>query len=341
MSDMEPVRWGVLSTSMIATKRVIPAMQQSSLLKVAAIASRNLDSAQEHATRLGVPRAYGSYEELLADPAIEVVYIPLPNPMHVEWSIKAMEAGKHVLCEKPVAMNAQEAERLIPVRDRTGKLIEEGFPFVNHPQWHFIRKTIADDVIGKVRGVTAMMAYNNMDPANLRNRPDMGGGALYDAGCYVIQAVRLTFAAEPVRVMALFDIDPNFGTDRMISATLEFKEGHATFICSTQAGPTTGGSHQQFGVLGGKGWLRADFPFSHSTPSYCRISIGDTASLGGLPAREEAFNAVNQYQLQAERFSRLVRGQKVEAFPIENAVANMKVIDALFRSGKSKNWETV
>jgi predicted dehydrogenase len=341
MRQIEPVRWGVLSTSKIATQRVIPAMQQSAITPVCAIASRGLDKAQEAAKKLSIPTAYGSYEELLADPGIEAIYIPLPNSMHVEWSIKAMEAGKHVLCEKPIGMTAAEAASLIPVRQRTGMLIEEGYPFVNHPQWDFMLKTIANGDIGTVHGVTSVIAYSNLDPANVRNIPEMGGGSLYDLGCYVIQGFRRLFGAEPTRGIALLDMDPNFKTDRLSSIILEFPGGHASAICGTQHGPTTGGTHQALNILGSCGWMRADFPYSHSIASPCRIAIGDTHSLGGLPLREELFPAVNQYMLQAERFSKLVRGEKVDRFPLENSIANMAAIDMLFRSARSGRWESL
>ncbi len=338
---MQPVRWGVLSASWIARTRVIPAMQQSDLARVVAIAARDKSRAEEVAKDNGIERVHDSYEALLADKTVEAVYVPLPNPMHVEWSIKAMEAGKHVLCEKPVAMNAAEAAKLIPVRDRTGMIVEEGFPFVNHPQWTYIQDAIAGGEIGEVRSVSATMAYNNHKPDDLRNNKALGGGGLYDNGCYLINAARIIFKQEPVRGIALFDYDPNFGTDRLTSAILEFPGGHASLAMMTQAGPTTGGSHQHLGIVGTGGWMRANFPLSHSTASPCSIFVGGPGALGGLHTKEVPFPVVNQYQLQAERFSRLVRGEKARAWPIENGVNNMKVIDALFRSGKTKTWETI
>ena len=337
----EPVRWGILSTSGIAMKRVIPAMRQAADCEIIAIASRDPDKARAAARDAGIPRAYGSYEELLADADIEAVYIPLPNTLHVPWSLKALAAGKHVLCEKPIAMNAAEARQLIGARERSGHLVEEGFPFVNHPQWDFMQARIAAGAIGEVRAVSAVIAYNNRDAGDLRNNPAEGGGGLYDIGCYLIQGCRIIFGDEPLRVIGRFEMDPAFGVDRLASAILEFPKGQATLITATQAGPTTGGSHQHLGILGSRGWMRADFPFSHSTPSPCRIYLGDASALGGLPTSEQVFPAVNQYQLQAERFSRLVRGLPARAWPIENGVANLRVIDALFRSRDSGTWEAV
>ncbi len=335
------VRWGVLSASWIARTRVIPAMQQSTISQVVAIAARDRARAEEVAKEQNIARVHDTYEQVLADKEVDAIYIPLPNTLHVEWSIKAMEAGKHVLCEKPIAMNAEEAARLIPVRDRTGVLMEEGYPFVNHPQWDFIQQVIKSGEIGSVRTVSATMAYNNHKPNDLRNIAAQGGGGLYDCGCYLINAARIIYGQEPVRGIALFDIDPNFHTDRLTSVILEFPGGHASLVMATQAGPTTGGSHQHLGVVGTGGWLRANFPLSHSTASPCSVFIGGPSALGGLHTREETFPAVNQYLLQSERFSRLVRGEPARAWPIENGVNNMKVIDALFRSGKSKTWEPI
>jgi predicted dehydrogenase len=261
--------------------------------------------------------------------------------MHVPWALKALEAGKHVLCEKPIALSAAEAEQLVTAQARSGRFVEEAFPFPNHPQWDFIRQTAASGEIGRVRAVTAVSAYQNPNPADLRNQPAMGGGGLYDLGCYLINGCRIVFREEPARVVGLFDMDPLLGVDRLTSAILEFPSGHATITVSTQAGPTTGGTHQHLGVLGEHGWMRAEFPFSHSTPTACRVFLGDTHARGGIPTREVAFPVANQYALQAERFSRRVRGEAVEAWPIEHAVANMRVIDALFRSQRNGGWETV
>jgi hypothetical protein len=198
-----PVRWGILGSSTIATRRVIPAMRDNALATVLGLASRDLDRARRTADEAGIPRAYGGYEALLKDPDIEAVYIPLPNTLHLEWSLKALAHGKHVLCEKPLAMNAAEAEVLAEAAARSGLVVEEGFAFVNHPQWDFLLKTIASDDIGAVRAVHATLSYNNFNPADLRNNPGAGGGALYDIGCYAIMACRLLFGDEPAQVIGL------------------------------------------------------------------------------------------------------------------------------------------
>ncbi len=336
-----PVRWGVLGAARIAMKHTVPAIGQSEHCRVVAIASRSLDSARVATNTAGIERYYGSYKELLADKEVEAVYIPLPNKMHVEWSLNALAAGKHVLCEKPIAMTAVEAQYLVEARNRTGLLVEEGFPFVNHPQWSFIRQTIKAGEIGEVRAVTAVIGFAANNPEDLRNNPEQGGGSLYDVGCYPINACRIIFGTEPSAAVGLFGMDPVFGIDRLTSAIVAFPQGHATFTASTQAGPTTGGSHQHLSILGSAGWIRAEFPFSHPAPTPCRVYIGDASAVGSLPTRERLFPAVNQYQLQAERFSRLVRGEKAEAWPLEGSVANMRVIDALFRSRTSDAWERI
>ncbi len=338
---MDKVRWGVLSPAMIAMKRVIPAMREASNAVVTGIASRDLVRAQAAAKEAAVEKAYGSYEAMLGDPAIEVVYIALPNHLHVEWCLKAMDAGKHVLCEKPLSMNAREAEPLIAARDRNGVLIEEAFQIRNHPQWAALRALIGSGEIGAVRGAQALMCYNNRNPADIRNRPETGGGALYDVGSYAITGCRMAFGAEPTRALGLFEHDPAFGTDRLTSAILQFPAGHATILISTQAGPSNVGSHQHLGLIAENGWVRMDFPFAHSVPSPCHLFIGGASSIGQKPAREIAFEPVNQYTLQAERFSALVRGEKVPAFPIETSIANMRVLDALRRSAESGTWENV
>jgi predicted dehydrogenase len=338
---MDKVRWGVLSPAMIALKRVIPAMRDCANAVVLGIASRDAARGRAAAEQAGVEKSYGSYEAMLADPDIDVVYVALPNHLHVEWCLKAMHAGKHVLCEKPIAMDAREAEPLIVARERTGRLIEEAFQIRNHPQWAALRHVIDSGEIGAVRGVQALMCYNNRNPADIRNKPETGGGALYDIGSYAVTGCRMAFGAEPTRALGLFERDPDFGTDRLTSAILQFPTGQATILVSTQAGPTTGGSHQHLGLVGDKGWVRMDFPFAHAVPSACHLFVGADGSIGSDPKRTIAFEPVNQYTLQAERFSRLVRGESAPAFPIELAIANMRALDALRRSAESRTWENV
>src|SRR5450755_1309137 len=231
------IRWGVLSTANIGLKKVIPGMQQGQYSSITAIASRDLAKAQEAASALGIPTAYGSYEELLADPNIDAIYNPLPNNMHVPWTIKAAEAGKHVLCEKPISMTVAEAETLLALRARTGVKIGEAFMVRSHPQWIRLRALLDEGRIGELRSMAGFFSYYNVNPANIRNIVDAGGGALMDIGCYLIQAARFAFAQEPTRVVATLDRDPQMGTDRLTSAILEFPAGQAIFTCSTQLVP--------------------------------------------------------------------------------------------------------
>lgn len=338
---MTKVQWGVIGTAGIAVNRVLPAMKTLSILDIAAIASRDEKRAHEAANKVGIAKAYGSYEALLADPSIEAVYIPLPNNLHIEWCLKALEAGKHVLCEKPIAMSAQEAGVLIKAREKSGRLIEEAFAIRNHPQWAALRQVIDSGEIGAIRGAQTTMCYSNRNPNDIRNIPEVGGGALYDIGSYAVAGCRMVFDDEPTRAFGLFEMDPVFRTDRLTSAILEFPAGQATILLSTQAGPSAGGSHQHLGMIAERGWVRADFPYAHSVPSQCHLYIGNDKSIGQQYARKISFAAVNQYQLQGERFSRLVRGEKVPSFPIETAVANMRVLDALRRSRDSDRFETV
>ena len=228
------LRWGVLSTANIGLRKVLPAMQQGENTVIAAIASRDLAKARRAAAELDIPMAYGSYEELIADPNIDAIYNPLPNQFHVPWTIKAAEAGKHVLCEKPISLTVAEAKTLLQVRARTGVIICEAFMIRSFPQWLRLRELLAQGRIGELRSVTGVFSYYNTDPANIRNQVECGGGALYDIGCYLIHASRYAFGQEPTRVVAALDRDPAMHTDRLTSALLEFPGGHAIFTCGTQ-----------------------------------------------------------------------------------------------------------
>ena len=288
-----------------------------------------------------IAKAFGSYEELLADPEIEAVYIPLPNHLHVAWCVKALAAGKHVLCEKPLALNSAGIATLVSARDRSGLLIEEAFSFRNHPQWDALTKLLAEAAIGEIRAVQGTIAFFTDDPNDIRNNPALGGGALYDTGSYVLSACGIICGRTPDRVFAAMDIDPRFGVDRLTTVLLDYGGVHATFSASIQAGPRVPGTHQQLSVLGTRGWLRLDFPYAHARPMRCHIQIGDTTSIGSFPAREIAFEPVSQYTLQAERFSRLVRGEPARAWPIEDALGTITVIEALFRAARTGTWERV
>jgi len=324
------VRWGILGVANIAVRQVIPAMQQGSWSEIRAIASRDLAKANQAAQSLGIPKAYGSYEELLADDEIEAIYNPLPNHLHVPWTIKAAEAGKHVLCEKPIGLNAREAKSLLTIRDRTGVKIQEAFMVLTNPQWLGVRELINSGRIGELRSISGFFSYFNRDPQNVRNQPEIGGGALMDIGCYPVTLSRFIFETEPRRVMGLIERDPDFGTDRLTSAILDFASGQATFTCSTQLVP-----HQRMQCFGSDGQIEIEIPFNAPVDRPARVLISDR---GGQKETIE-FPVGNQYTIQGDRFSQSIREQSSQPIPLEEAVKNMEVIDALFRSAESGCWE--
>jgi len=333
---MEPVRFGVIGTARIAMEKVIPAMQKSANCRIVAIASRDLARAEAAAKAVGIPRAYGSYEALLQDPEIEAVYNPLPNHLHVPLSIAAAEAGKHVLCEKPVALSAEEAKLLLAARDRTGKLIQEAFMVRCHPQWLRARELVRSGAIGTLRVVQGSFSYMNRDPANVRNQADIGGGGVYDIGCYPIVGSRYLFEAEPLRVASQIEHDPHFATDRLTSALLQFPTGQALFFCSTQLVP-----YQRMQILGTDGRIEIEIPFNAPPDRPCRIFLDDGAELGDRSVRIETFDVVNQYTLQGDLFADAVRNGRALPFPLEDSVKNMRVLDAVFRAGRSGRFEEV
>jgi predicted dehydrogenase len=332
---MQKVVWGVLSTAKIGLKRVLPGMLKSDQLEIRALASRSLAAARAAADSLGIPRAYGSYEELLADPEIEAIYNPLPNHLHVPLTLKAAEAGKHVLCEKPIALTAAEAERLRAVAGKV--LIMEAFMVRFHPQWQRARELLRRGQVGTLRLVQMLFCYANTDPGNIRNKADIGGGGLYDIGCYPITAGRFFFEAEPRRAVALVDRDPSFGTDRLTSALLDFGSGrHLDFTVSTQCAP-----YQRTQLCGSKGRIEIQIPVNAPQGARTLLFLDDGSALDGSSVRTETVPESDQYQLQGEAFSRAVRGEIPLPYDVEDAVRSMRVIDALFRSEKTGRWEEV
>jgi predicted dehydrogenase len=319
------VTWGILGVAKIATTKVIPAMQAGEWTEIRAIASRDLAKASEASGRLGIPKAYGSYEALLADPEIEAIYNPLPNHLHVPWSIRAAEAGKHVLCEKPVALDAAEARALMDAQRRTGVKIGEAFMVRTHPQWLRAREVARSGQIGEVRAITAAFSYFNRDAANVRNVASWGGGALMDIGCYPIQVSRFVLGEEPLRVAGLMERDPEFQTDRLTSALLEFPSAHCVFTCSTQLA-----SYQRVLILGTKGRIEIEIPFNAPPDRPTRIY----ADPGGW----EEFPVCDQYTIQGDLFSRAIREGGEVPTPLEDAVRNMAVIDAVFEAGRTGTW---
>ena len=305
---MTPIVWGILGAARIALERVIPAMHSSDLCDVRAIASRDARRAADAARTAPVSVSHGSYESLLADPEIEAVYIPLPNHLYVEWRIRALEAGKHVLCEKPIACTADELQPLLQARDRSGLLVEEAVMVRDHPQWTRVRALIDSGRIGELRNVQLSCSHFNDDPGDIRNRQNAGGGGLLVVGSYCSAIARLVFDAEPVRAMALLDRDPRFGTDRFVTAVFEFPRGHASFFCSSQSSRC-----QMVQIVGTTGWMRAEVPFAHPPDLPARLLIGSNVAPGTEPDEAIRFDPVNQYRLQAERFGRQVRGPRRRA----------------------------
>lgn len=332
---MQPVRWGIISTAKIGRVKVVPGMMKSPLCDVVAVASRDEAAAREMADELGIQRAYGSYEALLADPEIEAVYNPLPNHLHVPMTLAAAAAGKHVLCEKPIAITAGEAEQLKQAASQVK--IAEAFMVRHHPQWHRAREIIHNGDIGELRSIQVLFSYFNVDPGNIRNKADIGGGGLLDIGCYAVVAGRYFFDAEPLRVVALVDRDPAFGVDRTTSALMDFGAGRQlTFTVSTQAVP-----YQRIQILGAKGRIEVEIPFNAPPDKPMRIFVDDGSLLGDLSARAIEFPTVDQYQLQGEAFSRAIRDAAPHVYGIEDALMNMRILDALRRSETSASWEAV
>ena len=327
---MGKIRWGVLSTARIGAEKVIPAMQLGEYCTVTAIASRKLEKAQATARQLGIGKAYGSYEELLADPDVDAVYIPLPNHLHVPWSIKALKAGKHVLCEKPIGLSAAEAQQLLDAARKFPRLkVMEAFMYRHHPQWRWAKQLVAEGKIGEVRTIQSFFSYCNTDPDDIRNRADIGGGGLMDIGCYCISLSRFIFGAEPRRVCGIMEHDPEFKVDRLASGILEFSNGASTFTCATQLA-----SYQRVNIFGTKGRIEIEIPFNAPPDQPCKVWYEED----GANIEEVALEICNQYTIQGDLFSRAVLEDKEAPVPLEDAVANMRVIEALACSAKSGSW---
>lgn len=326
---MNKVRWGVLSTSNFAQTKVIPAMLQAQHTELVAIASRDLAKAQAVAQKFGLPKAYGSYEELLADPDIDVIYNPMPNHQHVPWSVKALEAGKHVLCEKPIGLNSTEAQFLLEAARHYPHLkVMEAFMYRLHPQWECAKRIVQEGGIGELRTIQSFFSYFNRDANNVRNQADIGGGGLMDIGCYNISFSRFIFDAEPQRVIGIVEYDPDFHTDRIASGIMDFGNGTATFTCSTQLT-----SYQRVNIFGIDGRIEIEIPVNAPPDKPCRLW-----HQRGTDIQEISFPVCDQYLIEADSFSLAVRNDTQVPTPLEDAVANMKVIEAVVASGRSGNW---
>jgi len=331
---MAAIRWGVVSTAKIGREFVIPGILKAKDAELAAIASRDLPRAEECAAEFGAARAHGSYEALFADPGIDAIYNPLPNHLHVSVTKQAAAAGKHVLCEKPLGMTADEAAELIAVRDRSGLVIQEAFMVRSHPQWKLAAGWIAEGRIGRVVSVAALFSYFNRDPANVRNKADIGGGAMLDIGCYAVLSSRLAFGREPLRVAAAMERDPTFGTDRLASVLLDYGQGGTSVLTvSTQMVP-----YQRVQILGEKGRIEIVIPFNAPIDGETRVFLDDGASRGDASAQATVVAPVDQYALEIEDFGRAVRGEAPPAMSLEDSVANMRVIDAAFRAADTGAW---
>jgi predicted dehydrogenase len=330
----QKVKWGVLSTAAIGVQKVIPGMQLGEWCEIAAIASRDGKKAESVARKLHIPKAYWSYEELLADPEIEAIYNPLPNHLHVPWSIKAAEAGKHVLSEKPIGLDVAEAKALLAVRDRAGVKIGEAFMVRTHPQWLRTRELLRSGRMGDLRSIVGVFSYFNRDARNIRNVLDWGGGGMYDIGCYPITMSRFIFSEEPSRVVGLVERDPQFQTDRLASVILDFPSGQSIFTCSTQLVP-----YQRMQFLATKGRIEIEIPFNAPNDRPCRIFLDDGRDVFGGGVSTETFPTCDQYTIQGDVFSRAIRGVGEVPVSVLDAIGNMAVIEAIFRSAETGRWE--
>ena len=327
------IRWGILSTAKIGREKVIPALQKCSNGSVDAICSRNQEQAAATAKLLNIGKVYGSYEALLNDREIDAIYIPLPNNLHVEWTIKAMQAGKHVLCEKPIGVSAAEALQLVEETKKYPNLkVMEAFMYRFHPQWQKVKTLIANGAIGEIKVVQSFFSYFNIDPKNIRNNVDVAGGALMDIGCYCVSFPRFLFESEPTRVVSCIDRDPQWKTDRLTSAMMDFGEGKvSTFTCSTQLMP-----YQRVNILGTHGHIEIEIPVNAPKDASSKIWVRTKTG-----SEEIVADPVDQYTLQGELFAQAILEDSPVPTGLSDAVNNMKAIEAIFKSAQANNWVTI
>ena len=332
----KPLRLGVLSTAKIAVEKVIPGLRGSELVEVAGIASRDAEKARHAADQLGLAKSYGSYEALLEDPDIDAVYNPLPNHLHLPWSIEAARRGKHVLCEKPIGLSAAEARTLLDARDRHRVIIQEAFMVWTHPQWRRAVEICRSGELGSLQSYVGAFSFYNDDPANIRNVAEWGGGALMDIGCYLVLTSRMLFGEEPKRVSATIIRDPKAGVDTITSMALEFPSGHAVGTCGIRTVP-----YQRVHMLGSKGRLEMEIPFNAPPDRPCRIFVDDGRDLFGSGVRTIEIPTCDQYRVEAEEFARAVRQGGPAPYPLEMSVRNMEVLDAIVRSAEEGSWQSL
>lgn len=324
---MQKVRWGILSTAKIGREKVVPALQAGSYCTVDAIASRNEEQAKKTAALLGIPKYYPSYEALLNDADIDAVYIPLPNHLHVPWAIKALEANKHVLCEKPIGLSSAEAKQLQEAAKKKPRLkVMEAFMYRFHPQWKRIKQLIRDGAIGEVKTVQSFFSYYNIDADNIRNKKEIGGGGLMDIGCYCISFSRFIFEQEPDTVSGQVEFDPILQTDRLASGMLHFSNGTATFTCSTQLVP-----YQRAHILGTAGRIEIEVAFTPQPSTKTKIWLHTKSA-----TEEIVVDAIDQYTLQGDAFSEAILHDTDVPTELSDAVNNMKVLEAVFKSSAEK-----
>ena len=327
------IRWGILSTAKIAREQLVPAIQTARNGTLAAVASRSRDRADAFARQFGIPIAFGSYEDLLDSDQIDAVYIPLPTSQHVEWTIRALDAGKHVLCEKPISLRAGEIDQLIEARDRTGLLATEAFMVTYHPQWHKVRALLGEGAIGTLRHVQGAFSYFNVDPDNMRNKLELGGGGLPDIGVYPTVAARFATGKEPVRARASIDRDPNFGTDIYANCQYDFGSFDMAFYCSTQLA-----LRQSMIFHGDKGFIEVAAPFNAELYEATDVRL---YSAGHDAMQTWAFRGVDQYRMEIEAIGDHLSGKKAEIFSLENSRKNQAAIDALYAADLSDGWEVI
>lgn len=329
---MRKVRWGVISTARIGTEKVIPAMQRGSHCEMVALASRDSKRAKQTADNLKIPKAYGSYEELLADDGIDAVYNPLPNHLHVPWTMRAIAAGKHVLCEKPIALSSRDAQKLLDVADRHPDVkVMEAFMYRHHPQWIKAKEIVSSGQIGHLCTIQSFFSYFNDDPQNIRNQAEIGGGALMDIGCYNISLSRFLYDSEPTRVLGIVDRDPEFQTDRLSSGILQFNEGTSTFTCGTQLTP-----YQRVHAFGTRGRVEIEIPFNAPPDRPCKAWLQQNGNI-----QEFSFDICDQYQIQGDLFSKSILDDTEVPTPLSDALHNMRVIEAIFDSAQTNQWVSI
>lgn len=326
------LNWGVLSTAKIGVEKVIPAMAGSENHQVSAIASRSLEKAQGAAEKLGIPKAYGSYEELIADPEIQVIYNPLPNHMHAEYTLKCIEAGKHVLCEKPIALNTQDVLRMIAARDQYGVKVGEAFMVRTHPQWLKTRELVQGGGLGKLKLIQGAFSFHNVDPNNIRNIEAFGGGAVWDIGCYPVTTSRFVLGEEPLKLVSQIALDPDFGTDVLVSVIMQFPSAQVAFSVSTQMVP-----HQRMRFLGDQKELEVLIPFNAPKDRPCKIKI-NAGDIHQENVETLSFDVTDQYRIMAEAFSKAVRENTPVPVPLEDGLANTRVLEAIFQSAREGRW---